>query len=70
MTKRYFVYTISTKTCKLYTGMTNNIERRVYEHKNKIGDGFTLANPFFLGLWLAWAYFETLRFAQACQTWA
>lgn len=25
----------------IYTGMTNDIRRRIYEHKNKINDGFT-----------------------------
>jgi len=25
----------------LYTGVTNNIRRRVYEHKQKLADGFT-----------------------------
>jgi putative endonuclease len=32
---------MSSKAKVLYVGMTNNIERRMYEHKNKMNIGFT-----------------------------
>jgi len=42
MNKSYFVYILSNKrNGTLYIGITNNIIRRVNEHKNKIADGFT-----------------------------
>ncbi len=42
MSKQYFVYILTNYTnTVLYTGMTNNLKRRVYEHKNKMIDGFT-----------------------------
>ena len=38
----YFVYILSNKNrTVLYTGITNNLERRLYEHKNGITKGFT-----------------------------
>ena len=38
---RYFVYIMSSQTRVLYVGMTNNIERRVYEHKSGTIPGFS-----------------------------
>ena len=38
----YYVYILTNKTkTVLYTGVTNNLERRIYEHKQKQVDGFT-----------------------------
>ena len=37
----YYVYIMSNKSRMLYVGVTNNIERRVFEHKMKLLPGFT-----------------------------
>ncbi len=38
----FYVYLLTNWNNKvMYVGMTNNLERRVFEHKNKIIDGFT-----------------------------
>jgi len=42
MSKKYFVYRMTNRNDGvLYTGITNNIDRRVYEHKEKLTPGFT-----------------------------
>ena len=42
MSKQYFVYITScTNKSIFYTGVTNNLVRRIYEHKNKSSKGFT-----------------------------
>ncbi len=41
MKKEYFVYLVTNKSRTLYTGVMNNLERRVYEHKHKLVLGFT-----------------------------
>jgi putative endonuclease len=41
-TKReYYVYVLACKTRRLYVGMTNDIERRVQQHKTRELPGFT-----------------------------
>ena len=38
----YYVYILASKTnTVLYVGVTNNLARRVFEHKEKMVDGFT-----------------------------
>ena len=40
-TRQYYVYIMTNHTGTLYTGVTNNLERRISEHKNKLLPGFT-----------------------------
>jgi putative endonuclease len=41
MSKEYYVYIMTNKSRTLYTGVTNNLMRRVDEHKKKLVKGFT-----------------------------
>jgi putative endonuclease len=42
MSKLYCVYIMSNKyNTVLYTGVTGNLKKRVYQHKNKLVEGFT-----------------------------
>ena len=40
--RQYYVYiATNSRNTVLYTGITNDVERRIYEHKNKLAKGFT-----------------------------
>jgi putative endonuclease len=42
MGKQYYVYIMTNKNNRvLYTGITNDLKKRVYEHKEKFVNGFT-----------------------------
>ena len=40
--KSGYIYILTNKTNEvLYTGVTSDLQKRIYEHKNKLADGFT-----------------------------
>jgi len=42
MSRQYFIYIITNKrNTVLYTGVTSNLKKRIYQHKNKKVEGFT-----------------------------
>jgi putative endonuclease len=42
MDKQYYIYILTdAKHTTLYTGVTNNLQRRIWEHKEKLVEGFT-----------------------------
>lgn len=41
MNKQYYIYILSNKNSTLYIGVTSDLVKRIYEHRNNLFDGFT-----------------------------
>ena len=42
MDRQYYIYIMTNKrNTVLYTGVTNDLKRRVYQHREKLSEGFT-----------------------------
>jgi len=41
MSRTYYVYILASRSRNLYTGVTNNLERRMAEHRDGLVPGFT-----------------------------
>ena len=39
--EKYYIYIMTSSSGTLYTGITSDLEKRVYQHKHKLADGFT-----------------------------
>jgi len=60
--KQYFIYIMTNfENGTLYTGVTNNLARRIYEHKNKLVKGFT--NKYDLDKLVYYEVFDSIEYA-------
>jgi putative endonuclease len=61
--RTYYVYIMASRSRNLYTGMTNALERRVYEHKRGLIPGFT--RKYHIGRLVYYEAFQDVRAAIA-----
>jgi putative endonuclease len=61
--KIYFVYLMTNRSGTLYVGITNDLRRRVYEHANRIKEGFT--SKYLLDRLIHFEMFQDVRLAIA-----
>lgn len=41
MNKNYYIYFLTNKSNTLYIGVTNNLPKRIFQHKHRLINGFT-----------------------------
>ena len=63
--KHYYVYIITIPSRTLYTGITNNLRRRIDEHKRKLVSGFT--TRYNINRLVYFEVFEDVRNALDCE---
>jgi putative endonuclease len=66
LTRYYFVYILaSRRNGTLYTGVTNDLMRRVHEHRNDVREGFTSRYGVHMLVWCE--TFEDIHAAITCE---
>ena len=62
MQRQYYVYILTNSSHKtLYVGVTNDLKRRVYEHKHGTSDGFT--KKYHVNMLMYYEIFESIEYA-------
>lgn len=58
-----FTYVVASRSMVLYTGVTSDLEKRVWQHKNKAYPGFTARYE--VDRLMYWEFYETIEAAIA-----